>query len=208
MPKGRGASVEIICADSQSLHEIVEIPGGDAERPLSTTSLECKFKKFAIPVIGSAAAEQIVSLVNGLDQLPDRELTRSAKGEGKQNRFWYTAMGAPRGIRPAADWALSLLQCPHSGTAEPAPVTAMGGYCWKSPFFSLILQFHGVGCVCQKRMRGTTSRAIKATWRSRTAFTTAINPICRRELILATFVKLLDFGVFQQYRHGAPERNI
>jgi 2-methylcitrate dehydratase len=80
--------VEIIFADSQSLHEIVEIPEGDAERPLSTTSLERKFKKFAIPVIGSAAAEQIVSLVNGLDQLPDtRELTRSAKGEGKQNRF-------------------------------------------------------------------------------------------------------------------------
>jgi hypothetical protein len=35
---------------------------------------------------------------------------------------------------------------------------------------------------------------------SRTAFTAAINPICKRELISAAFVKLLDFRVFQQYR--------
>jgi hypothetical protein len=83
------------------LHEIVEIPGGDAERPLSTTSLECKFKKFAIPVIGSAAAEQIVSLVNGLDHLPDtRELTHSAKGEGKQTGFDIRQWAPRAGLDP------------------------------------------------------------------------------------------------------------
>src|SRR3954447_17550115 len=51
MPKGCGASVEIIFADSQSLHEIVEIPEGDAERPLSTTSLESSSKNSLFPLL-------------------------------------------------------------------------------------------------------------------------------------------------------------
>src|SRR5258708_23634959 len=35
LPKGRGASIEIVFADGQSLRETVEVPEGDAERPLS-----------------------------------------------------------------------------------------------------------------------------------------------------------------------------
>src|SRR4051794_38409146 len=50
-----------------------------------------------------------------------------------------------------------------------------------------------------KKKRRDHIACTKATWRSRTAFTTAIKPICRKELTLATFVKLLDFRVCQQY---------
>src|SRR5205085_10984800 len=42
-PKGRGANVEIMFADGQSFRETVEVPEGDAERPLSRASLEQKF---------------------------------------------------------------------------------------------------------------------------------------------------------------------
>jgi 2-methylcitrate dehydratase len=86
LPKGRGASVEIIFADGQSRRETVEIPEGDAERPLSRSSLERKFTNFAVPVVGKTSAERIVSLVDGLEELGDvRELTRSLEGAGKQN---------------------------------------------------------------------------------------------------------------------------
>jgi 2-methylcitrate dehydratase len=86
LPKGRGASVEIAFANGQSLRETVEIPEGDAERPLSRSSLERKFMNFAVPVVGKVGAERIVSLVDGLEELKDvRELTRALKGTGKQN---------------------------------------------------------------------------------------------------------------------------
>ena len=84
--KGRGASVEIVFADGQTLRETVEVPEGDAERPLSRSSLERKFMNFAVPVVGKAAAERIVSLVDGLEELKDvRELTQALRGSGKQN---------------------------------------------------------------------------------------------------------------------------
>jgi 2-methylcitrate dehydratase len=54
LPKWRGASVEIIFADGQSCRETVEIPEGDAERPLSRSSLEHKFLNFAVPVVSKA----------------------------------------------------------------------------------------------------------------------------------------------------------
>jgi 2-methylcitrate dehydratase len=86
LPKGRGTNIEIVFADGQSLRETVEVPEGDAERPLSRSSLERKFMNFAVPVVGKAAAERIVSLVDGLEVLKDvRELTRSLRGAGKQN---------------------------------------------------------------------------------------------------------------------------
>ena len=73
-------------ADGQSLRETVEVPEGDAERPLSRSSLERKFMNFAVPVVGKVGAERIVSLVNGLEDLKDvRELTQALRGSGKQN---------------------------------------------------------------------------------------------------------------------------
>jgi 2-methylcitrate dehydratase len=68
------------------LRETVEIPEGDAERPLSRSSLERKFMNFAVPVVGNAGAEHVVSLVDGLEELKDvRELTQALRGSGKQN---------------------------------------------------------------------------------------------------------------------------
>ena len=64
----------------------MEVPEGDAERPLSKASLERKFMNFAIPVVGKAGAERVISLVESLEQLKDvRELTRALKGAGKLN---------------------------------------------------------------------------------------------------------------------------
>jgi 2-methylcitrate dehydratase len=86
LPKGRGASIEIAFADGQLLRETVEVPEGDADRPLSRSSLERKFMTFAIPVVGKAGAERVVSLVDRLEELKDvRELTRALKGAGKPN---------------------------------------------------------------------------------------------------------------------------
>lgn len=85
-PKGRGASVEIVFADGQSFRETVEVPEGDAERPLSRASLERKFMNFAVPVVGKAGAERVMSLVDDLEELKDvRELTHALRGSGKQN---------------------------------------------------------------------------------------------------------------------------
>jgi 2-methylcitrate dehydratase len=86
LPKGRGASIEIVFADGQSLRETVEVPEGDAERPLSRSSLERKFMNFAVPVVSKVGAERVVSLVDRLEELKDvRELTRALRGTGKQN---------------------------------------------------------------------------------------------------------------------------
>jgi 2-methylcitrate dehydratase len=85
LPKGRGASVEIVFADGQSVRETVEVPEGDAERPLSKSSLERKFMNFAVPVVGKAGAERVMSLVDGIGELKDvRELTQALRGSGKQ----------------------------------------------------------------------------------------------------------------------------
>jgi 2-methylcitrate dehydratase len=86
LPKGRGASIEIVFADGQSLRETVEVPEGDAERPLSRSSLERKFMNFAVPVVGKVGAERVMLLVGGLEELKSvRELTQALHGSGKQN---------------------------------------------------------------------------------------------------------------------------
>ncbi|PDT72475.1 MmgE/PrpD family protein [Bradyrhizobium sp. C9] len=86
LPKGRGASVEIVLTDGQSWRETVEVPEGDAQRPLSRASLERKFMNFAVPVVGKAVGESVMSLVDGIEDLRDvRELTRALRGMGKQN---------------------------------------------------------------------------------------------------------------------------
>lgn len=86
LPKGRGATIEIVFTDGKSVRETVETPEGGAERPLSRTSLERKFMNFAVPVVGSTRATRIMSLVDGLDDLKDvRKLAEATKGSGKQN---------------------------------------------------------------------------------------------------------------------------
>jgi 2-methylcitrate dehydratase len=68
------------------LRETVEVPEGDAERPLSRSALERKFMNFAVPVIGAAGAGSVMALLEGLEELKDvRELTRALRGSGKQN---------------------------------------------------------------------------------------------------------------------------
>lgn len=85
MPKGRGASVEVVFNDGQTLREVVEIPEGDAARPLSQTSLERKFNAFAVPVVGTAIAAKIVATVDRLDEMSDvGQLTALLQGTGKQ----------------------------------------------------------------------------------------------------------------------------
>jgi 2-methylcitrate dehydratase len=85
LPKGRGATIEITFTSGHSVRETVEIAEGDAQRPLSQASLERKFTNFAIPVVGSAAAERILLLIEALDDLRDvRQLTQPLKGTGKQ----------------------------------------------------------------------------------------------------------------------------
>ncbi|MGF6310324.1 2-methylcitrate dehydratase [Bradyrhizobium sp. i1.8.4] len=86
LPRGRGASVEIVFADGQTLRETVDVPEGDPERPLSRSSLERKFSNLAVPVVGKVGAERVMSLVDGLEELKDiRELTQALRGSGKQN---------------------------------------------------------------------------------------------------------------------------
>ena len=86
LPKGRGANIEIVFTDGQTLRETVEVPEGDAERPLSRPSLERKFMTFAVPIVSKAGAERVMSLVGDLEELKDvRELTRALRGSGKQN---------------------------------------------------------------------------------------------------------------------------
>jgi 2-methylcitrate dehydratase len=86
LPKGRGASIEIALTDGQFLRETVDIPEGDAQRPLSRSSLERKFTNFAVPVVGAAGAKRIISLVDSLNELKDvRQLTHALRGTGKQN---------------------------------------------------------------------------------------------------------------------------
>ena len=79
------------------MRETVEVPEGDAERPLSRSSLERKFMNFAVPVVGKAGAERVMSAVDGLEELKDvRELTRALRGSGKQNPA--TAMKMPMSV--------------------------------------------------------------------------------------------------------------
>ena len=82
-PKGRGATMDIRFDDGQTLSEIVEVPEGDAERPLSRGALEHKFMLFTAPVLGDARARRIVSLVDELDQIADvRTFTAALRGDG------------------------------------------------------------------------------------------------------------------------------
>ncbi|MDA8125901.1 MAG: MmgE/PrpD family protein [Deltaproteobacteria bacterium] len=77
-PQGQGATVEIRFADGSVFKETVEVPEGDALRPLSRPALEGKFRQFADPVLGQRGAKRLMDLVDGLEQIEDvRLLTRA-----------------------------------------------------------------------------------------------------------------------------------
>jgi 2-methylcitrate dehydratase len=79
-PKGQGAAVEIRLASGRALRETIDIPEGDALRPLSRPALEKKFHQFADPVIGEAGAKKLMALVDGLEQVKDvRTLTQAMR---------------------------------------------------------------------------------------------------------------------------------
>jgi 2-methylcitrate dehydratase len=78
LPKGRGASVELMFADGTSLRETVEVPEGDPARPLSRASLERKFFAFATPVLSEDGARRVLSMVDGLEDVKDVRLLMQA----------------------------------------------------------------------------------------------------------------------------------
>jgi len=79
-PKGRGAIVEVTLEGGQFLRETVEVPEGDAQRPLSQASLEHKFSTFAVPVVGAEGAKRILALIDRLETLGDiRVLTQALR---------------------------------------------------------------------------------------------------------------------------------
>ena len=83
IPNGRGAVVEVEMEDGTSLRETVEVPEGDARRPLSQDSLHAKFMNAAIPVLGVAGSERVLAQVGALDKLADiGELARALAGRG------------------------------------------------------------------------------------------------------------------------------
>jgi 2-methylcitrate dehydratase len=72
LPKGRGSSVEVTLDDNQVRKSLIEIPEGDAERPLSAASLEHKFLKLSTPVLGEAGARKVIALVDKLEEVDAR----------------------------------------------------------------------------------------------------------------------------------------
>jgi 2-methylcitrate dehydratase len=71
MPKGRGARVEVRLGDGSVVSELVEIPEGDARRPMSSAALEHKFLTLSAPVLGEAAARNVMAAVDALADVDD-----------------------------------------------------------------------------------------------------------------------------------------
>ena len=72
----RGRSSEAPCpaATLVWLSETVDVPEGDAKRPLSAASLEAKFMNAAKPVLGANRNSEVLEMVNRLDTLTDLAL--------------------------------------------------------------------------------------------------------------------------------------
>ena len=82
-PKGRGAVVEVHLDEGRVLRREVEIPEGDAERPMSRPSLEHKFRQLAEPVLGRAGATRVIGMVDRLEDMRDvRSLATALRGRG------------------------------------------------------------------------------------------------------------------------------
>jgi 2-methylcitrate dehydratase len=81
LPKGHGSNVEVRFNDGRVLKESVEIPDGDAERPMSRPALEHKFRQFADPVLGEAGSRKVMSFVDNLEELKNvRVFTEALRG--------------------------------------------------------------------------------------------------------------------------------
>jgi 2-methylcitrate dehydratase len=82
LPNGRGASMEIVFSDGATLREVVDVPEGDARRPLSSASLRSKFMAAAVPVLGVAQSQTLLAQANALETLAD--LTNLARSMGER----------------------------------------------------------------------------------------------------------------------------
>jgi 2-methylcitrate dehydratase len=71
MPNGHGVNVEVRLNNGQVFRESIEIPDGDAGRPLSRSALEHKFRQFADPVLGGAGTRNIIAYVDHLEEVKD-----------------------------------------------------------------------------------------------------------------------------------------
>jgi hypothetical protein len=74
-----------VFADGHSVRETVEVPEGDEERPLSKSSLARTFMNFAVPVVGKAGAERVLSLVDGIGELKDPRVDPSPSWKWEEN---------------------------------------------------------------------------------------------------------------------------
>ena len=82
MPKGRGTRVAVTLDDGRVVTETVDIPEGDATRPMSAAALEHKFLTLTVPVLGETAARKIMAAVDALEELDDvRALTAALRGQ-------------------------------------------------------------------------------------------------------------------------------
>lgn len=80
MPNGHGTIVEVSLTNGQPIKEIVLIPEGDAEKPMSRPAAEHKFRQFADAVLGEAAANRVIDHVDHLDDLKNvREFTAALR---------------------------------------------------------------------------------------------------------------------------------
>jgi len=79
--RGLGSTVRIVFADGKNVQETVDIPDGDARRPMSRPALEHKFNEFAVRALGKEGAAKVLALVDRLDEIADvRELTAALRG--------------------------------------------------------------------------------------------------------------------------------
>lgn len=69
-PTGRPGAVEIEFADGEIIDAVEEIPLGDFERSMGEVALHDKFLGQAIPAVGEAAAGEIITFVDALEDQP------------------------------------------------------------------------------------------------------------------------------------------
>ncbi|MBO9355641.1 hypothetical protein GG851_16775 [Bordetella petrii] len=70
-PRGRPARITAQLQNGSTRTALVDIPLGDAGRPMSDADIESKFLDLAEPVWGRARAGEVIQMVAALDELPD-----------------------------------------------------------------------------------------------------------------------------------------